>query len=337
MARDLKRKVLDSSSLISAVRNVVWLLGGASAGVVYAYAKGTSWGVMLTVALSLSAVIIVAVLLIRRKFRRMRDELAVRVEELEGELAKQRGVYESLQKEIGILERTAQGFIDTPLGYRVKSAKYSYSFDRLDYSAHLQEVDTEVEATRNGVSLFEGRYSWSGSGSADLTLETSRQILLSDPMMRLRGYNYYYVYLRRPLLIGDAEQIRVRQSFIDHDRRMDPQLTKTVREPLDSLILSVSFPEGGPGRADVWALSRRSERDDSEVVARYPLEWEEGARRATLRIDQPEQRMTYAIEWDWDAYKAVETSRRANGNTPEATVHKARRSVEDSQDARGDG
>jgi hypothetical protein len=292
VASEFRKKMLDSSSLVSAIRNAIWLLGGAAASIGYVYTKGTSFGVLLSVGALLILAAVVAALLIRRKLRRVRVELAAAADEIR-----------TLKREVEILTDRARELTDTPFGYRVKSIKYTYGFDPDDYSRHYQDCHTEIEATRNDVSLFEARYSWSGQGSSEPSLRTRRQILLKHPQMRFQGFNHYYVHLQRPLMIGERTQIRVHQDLIDRDRRMDPQLTKTVRESIDSLTLCVKFPEAGPGKKDVRALARRSARDDSDVIEILEFDYDDSERRASVRIEKPERGITYAIEWAWDGYR----------------------------------
>lgn len=303
MAPDLKRRILDSSSYVTAAKNALWLIGGASAGIAYAFTRDRSFGVLLTAGILLLLTAATAATVTLRKFRRLRAEMAEHEQEFEEQLDALKTASETFRAEAVIAEKAARDLADTPFGYRIRGVKYSYTFDAVDYSKHSQECNTEIEATRSGVNLFEARYRWSGSGNSQFKLLTPRQILLTHPGMQLRHSNYYYVFLKVPLMLGDTDRICVQQEVIDRDRTMVFQLTKTVREPIESLTLSVTFPPDGPGRSDVWAVSRKSKHDDSQLIERFPFDWDDGQRRASLRIEQPERGVTYAIEWYWDGYR----------------------------------
>src|SRR5688500_8220647 len=49
-------------------------------------------------------------------------------------------------------------------GYRWRTARYRYSVDPADPHRHVQTVEIEIVALRNGVDTFYNQYMWSGAG-----------------------------------------------------------------------------------------------------------------------------------------------------------------------------
>jgi hypothetical protein len=194
-------------------------------------------------------------------------------------------------------------------GYRTISVTYSYSFDRREFGRQRQEVSTVIEATRPGVTLYEAKYRWSGNGDCRLSVTTPGQILLVDPRMTYGGWTYYYVRLLRPLTRGEKAEIKVVQEVDDLDRRMDFQLTKTIRENLDELVLKISFPANGPVPGNIWAVERRSILNDADVKNRLDVDYDAERHTAVLRVTKPTRGRTYAIEWLWPSYRQATAPR----------------------------
>jgi hypothetical protein len=262
----LTRRVLEASSWVSAVRNVVWVAGAIGvAGVAVLYLTDSSPHARIgALCLLVAATLTGAGMLIHRSYSRT----------------------------------AAAG-----MGYRTVSIKYVYTFDKRDHGRQRQEVTTTIEALRNGVSLVEAKYRWSGRGGCRISLASKGQVLLADPMMTYGGWTRYYVHLLRPLARGERAEIQIRQDVEDADRRMDFVLTKTVRERLETLTLAVTFPANGPRAEDVWAIERRGPLDDVHGRRQIDIDYDAKERRAKLTMWKPTPGRTYAIEWMWPQYR----------------------------------
>ncbi|MET8150283.1 hypothetical protein ACIBSW_13335 [Actinoplanes sp. NPDC049668] len=266
VANSLHKKILDVSSWISAARNGAWVVGALgilSAGALYLTRSVPSVR-LIVAALLLIAVSAAGGFLIHRRLGNA-------------------GV--------------------SPWGYRVISIRYDFTFDKKDHGRQRQDIEIQLEAIRPNVSLFEAKYRWSGHGPARLSLQTSAQLLLTHPDMTYEGWTYYYVKLLRPLQRGERTTIKIRQDLEDVNRRMDFQLTRTVRESLDLLVLCVNFPNSGPREKDIWAVERRSALKDIGNLQRLAIDYDSSERRAELTVPDPTPGKTYAIEWTWPGYR----------------------------------
>ncbi|MGA5304347.1 hypothetical protein ACPCHT_30845 [Nucisporomicrobium flavum] len=194
-----------------------------------------------------------------------------------------------------------------PLGYRIRATTYTYTFDAADAGRQRQDIETTIEAVRGNVGLFEAKYRYSGDGEVRLSLVEPTQILLTHPDMTYEGWTYYYVKLIRPLQPGETARITVRQEVEDPHRRMDFQVTKTVRRPMKELTLIVNFPAAGPSQKNIWAVERPNAMTDSSSARLLEIQYDSSEHQAKLHVEKPKPGRTYAIEWTWPEYRTTKS------------------------------
>ena len=126
-------------------------------------------------------------------------------------------------------------------GYRWIKAEYLYTIDNDNPQLHTQYVTILLEAIRPGVDHFENRYLWSGRGQIDdpLILSPGHKLM---GMTQRAVWSYYYVDLGHEMRVGERVEIRIQQNLFDFENKFEPFLAKTLKEPLDELILHVQIP-----------------------------------------------------------------------------------------------
>ncbi|MHC5907386.1 hypothetical protein ACVNF4_26380 [Streptomyces sp. S6] len=195
---------------------------------------------------------------------------------------------------------------ETPLGYRLRKMSFTYSFDPDDLRRQKQEVEIEIEARRDNVTLFSNRYNWSGQGGASqISLTSNAQVLLDNPRMTVQGWRYYYVHFLNPLLQGETAQVCVLQNLFDEGEKFEPHLSKHVRESLSELFLRVIFPDGHmPAKDEFYVVERKGFRD-GKTIQRVDFEYDVATKVVSARIKKPRKGNTYSIEWNWSYPAAI--------------------------------
>ncbi len=190
---------------------------------------------------------------------------------------------------------------EVPLGYRWKSATYTYSFDAADRRRQIQDITVEVQSRRSALTIFANKFHWTGSGTKpEIQLTSPDQILLIDPGMLYDNWQFYYVHFRKPLGFGEIADVTVKQSLFDERGTFRPVLSKYVQDDMESLTLRVLFGDHMPPRDKVEAVIRSSIMGDERIRGHGELEYDEATKSVKFAIGSPRRGQTYAIEWEWD-------------------------------------
>jgi hypothetical protein len=191
--------------------------------------------------------------------------------------------------------------------YSWESAEYTYTFDPDDPLKQSNNIKVTIRANRHNVNLFKKRYSWTGHGSAKLTLADSRHKLLTE-MTRDSDWHYYYILLDHPLRKGARETIQIRQELYDAARVFQPLLAKDIVEPVGKLVLRVVFPANlRPTRAVAAEMAKTKHLSEWEVVREEELEVNETTGEVSYRCDRPVTGRRYEIMWFWTKYPRLGT------------------------------
>lgn len=194
-------------------------------------------------------------------------------------------------------------------GYRWRRATLTYSIDPRDPALHVCTVEVELEAVRTGVSLFEDRFAWTGTGPDDhfrVLQPVGAQVL--GPVRR-GAWGVYYVPLGKELAPRETATVQVRQELRDTGGTFQPYFAKTVAEEIEDLSLVVRTPyvgvpirarateqsSGGPEAATLRTLAPHFDIESGEIRLsvgratkghRYEVAWEPppATREAPVRL-----------------------------------------------------
>ena len=161
------------------------------------------------------------------------------------------------------LQRRRARSIDHQRGYRTVRAEYVYSINADDPHLHQQDVLLEIEALRDGVTVFYNQYWWTGKGTDRGPEIRSTGHRLIEPPRTYIGWQAYTVDLGRPLRKNERETVAIRQRMTDTEEAFESVLAKAVHEELDRLVLEVDLPRRfRPNR--VWLVTRRGDQPGSD-------------------------------------------------------------------------
>jgi hypothetical protein len=186
-------------------------------------------------------------------------------------------------------------------GYRWQRATYHYRIDPQDHHRHVQTVEIEIAALRNGVDAFFNQYMWSGAGDDSGPQVFSVGHELRGPVRRQRGWRAYVVELQPPLRKGETTTVAIRQDLRDRNEVFLPFLAKTMNEDCDQLTLHVELPRAlTPRRA--WGTTRSGAQAGAEELSRQPLAISTDGAFVGIEwtLAKPRRHINYAIEWVYD-------------------------------------
>lgn len=170
-----------------------------------------------------------------------------------------------------------------------------------DASTTHRAEDTYWLRARSWFRFFEHRYRWTGSGveRPPRVLPSSDDVhsayyRIHGPLIRDGENRIFLIDMARDVAPDEDVTVRFEQDLIDHHETFEPRLRKTIRTPIDKLILQVLLPPAL--RANVRATVRDlvTEAPAAAPVALAP-EGDEGVFR--YEIDSPVVGQRYAIEW----------------------------------------
>lgn len=192
-------------------------------------------------------------------------------------------------------------------GYRWSSADYHYMFFAPNGEQQRQLVGIDVQALRPGISHIENRYSYFGSGSHKISIESKNHSLMG-PVHERGGWSYYFIWLGRDLATGERETIHIKQEIADPNRTAPPFLSKTVVEPISSLSLKVSLPPALCPET-VRRVTYIGDGPNEQVVSQPETHdmASEGCSHAWT-IPHPGLGARYALEWTWPAGSGWDTA-----------------------------
>lgn len=127
-------------------------------------------------------------------------------------------------------------FKDPP--YQIKNAVFSLVVEE---NRIVSRADFEVQARKDGVRYYEGRYCWTGASvpSFDLIAPPNGHIL---PTGSRHPWRYYQVYFSAPLNKGQS--VRVVVDRILPKEAFECLISKTVVENMDDLSLEIEYKDG---------------------------------------------------------------------------------------------
>lgn len=106
----------------------------------------------------------------------------------------------------------------------------------------IQDVFLRIRALRDGADRVEQKYFWTGTGTSDIEILSDGHYVSGEPK-RIEAFRYYDVCFGHKLKAGDVEEVRIRGEFYDTGETFEPLLSKSVTEPIETLILEVSFTD----------------------------------------------------------------------------------------------
>ncbi len=126
-------------------------------------------------------------------------------------------------------------------GYRFVRAEYHYIIHEDNSRHHSQITSILLETFKDGISIFEDRYAWSGQGQEeDLQVLSAGHSLVE--VIERAHWKYVRIFLGRELSKGEQAEVRIILDLYDLENKFEPYLAKTVGEQLDYLILKVVLP-----------------------------------------------------------------------------------------------
>ena len=178
-------------------------------------------------------------------------------------------------------------------GYSLLRTEYTYRILADDPAQHSQSSRVTILALYPGLSVFEGKYQWSGRGGEAAPAIVSPGHRLIGPPISESNWKYYYVHLGRQLAVGQQVTIEVDQQLRDTENRFEPFLAKVVTEPIGSLMPRVILPPGQRPRA-VWRIVERG----SSVHSRTKGECNADTGEISWEIPHPAVGSMYEIRWE---------------------------------------
>ena len=128
-------------------------------------------------------------------------------------------------------------------GYKQIKIDTLYVIHGDDPKHHTFIVETEIEAIKSGISIYEDTYHWTGEGEENEPKVVSPGHSLMGSTLKRDGWKYIYVHLGHELTRGARTTIKTVQEFHDSASNFEPFLARVVLIPIDHMVLHVILPK----------------------------------------------------------------------------------------------
>lgn len=168
-----------------------------------------------------------------------------------------------------------------------RESSFTYGKDFSKYELYLQ-----IKSKINNLSRIQGKYTWSGSGTATLNCETKHCRLIM--LTRKDSFIEYEVELRKSYKKGKITECNIVGNMPDPEHKFIPFFSTQITEETKELIINICIPPIYGVREIICeeiAIVRNSNQN-SEVVlldAEGKYQW---------RIPNPKLFYKYSVRWE---------------------------------------
>jgi hypothetical protein len=183
-------------------------------------------------------------------------------------------------------------------GYKHVRIDILYVIHADDPKHHTLTMETEIEALKSGVSIYEDTYQWTGQGEEDEPKVVSAGHTLMGKIIKRDGWKYTYIHLEHELTRGARTTIKTIQELYDSANNFEPFLGRVVFIPIDSMVLHVILPKA-LFPAHIYFREWDAPLPAGRIIREIPGKINMHSGEIHWEIQSPVFRHRYSIDWKY--------------------------------------